>query len=317
MIDHDQPPFAPPGLRADQSAEEDGYCLLDQSLASPFRSLDWRWIVAGYLARSGSRTRPRWIDAPVRRVVNHLRRAGRPGSSLPDPGLVGALALRSGAAGAVRTAIQALLLAGLDDDAIAAAVGLGPDVVAAYHDTFFDIRPILRHPDAVIARAFGDALYAPTPDRELAIKLLSFQGGPSVALDLVAAVLLPGAGPAPDDRAEVAGGFEDYLLAWSIPADGRSLSALLGLVEQARRVDLESGLTVAAVSQPVPIGDLDDRMEAETGISMRATGPIDAVSYSSMRAEAASRGWWAGPGVIVTPGSGGLDEGEPRFGIAV
>jgi hypothetical protein len=317
MTDHDQLPLAPSGLRAGLTAEEYEYCLLDQSPASPFRSLDWRWVVAGYLARTGSRARPRWVDAPVRRVVDHLRRAGRPDSPRSDPGLVGALALRQGAAGAVRTAIQALLLAGLDDDCIAAAVGLGPDVVAVYHDAFYDVRPILPHPDAVMARAFGPALYEATPDRELTIKLLSFQGGPFVALGLVDAVLLPGAGPRPDDREEVAGAFEEYMIASSIPADGRSLPALLDLIEQARRVDLESGMTVAGVSQPVPIGDLDDRIEAETGISMRATGPIDAVLYAPMRADGAPRGLRTGPGVIIAPGLGGADEGEPRFGIAV
>ena len=53
-------------------------------------------------------------------------------------------------------------------------VGLAPDVVDCFHGLFFDVRPILEHSDAVLAKVFDDDLYTLAPDTGLATRLLSF-----------------------------------------------------------------------------------------------------------------------------------------------
>ena len=150
MTEHDPADCGLGGAEAGLRPEFHDLTLLDQSPASPHRALEWRWIVAAFLARTGSRTRLRWIDGPVRRAARFLRQAARPaksGRSRPpgvDLAIARAESLRSGPAHATRSAVEALLLAGLDDRAIAAEVGLSPDVVDCFHGLFFDVRPILR-----------------------------------------------------------------------------------------------------------------------------------------------------------------------------
>jgi hypothetical protein len=56
---------------------------------------------------------------------------------------------------ALRTAVEALLLAGLDDPSIAACFGIDADVVAGDHDVFHDVWPIPGHSDPILARELG------------------------------------------------------------------------------------------------------------------------------------------------------------------
>jgi hypothetical protein len=198
MLEHAPPPGDLESLATDLMPDTHNFSLLHHSPKCPFRPIDWRWIVAAFLARTSSRTRRRWIDGPIRRAVKYLRWATRPSTSgrskrsPMDPSIAGAVALRSGPASPIRTAIEALLLAGVDDCTIAARVGLDSGVVAAYHDVFFEVRPLLEHSDSLLARVFGEKLYTQAPDAEQAVKLLSFFGGQLVAEALVAAVVLPG-----------------------------------------------------------------------------------------------------------------------------
>jgi hypothetical protein len=314
------PPGGLEGLAIDLMPESRNISLLHHSPKCPFRPIDWRWIVAAFLARTGSRTRRRWIDGPVRRAAKYLRWAARPSTSgrskrsSLDPAIAGAVALRSGPSSPVRTAIEALLLAGVDDRSIAARVGLDPGVVAAYHDVFFEVRPLLEHSDALLARVFGEKLYTQAPDAEQAVKLLSFFGGQLVAESLVAAVVLPSTSDTPgDDHGKLVEQFEDFLLASSLPEDSRSLPTLFGLLAQASQLALDcEDSTVACVSKPLDIGDLDVRTLVELGDPVRAAGPIGRSTGSPVRAE----GTPGGVGEVDITGSWGLAEGGVRLGIA-
>lgn len=95
---------------------------------------DWRWQAIGEISReeraTGRRTRPR--DPFIRRALRF--RALKPDVALDhvqhidhyDPPL--------------RSLLQALLLGGADDIAIAAETGLSAEEVGLYHGLFFDVR---------------------------------------------------------------------------------------------------------------------------------------------------------------------------------
>ncbi len=354
MQEHAPPPDDLESLATDLMPDTHNFSLLHHSPKCPFRPIDWRWIVAAFLVRTSSRTRLRWIDAPIRRAAHYIRWATRPTTSgrskrsSMDPSIVGAVALRSGPSNPVRTAIEGLLLAGVDDHTIAARVGLDPGVVAAYHDVFFEVRPLLEHSDALLARVFGEKLYTlprfylrrvgtahrdfaggrcppyeynfweayytEAPDAEQAVKLQSFFGGQLVAEALVAAVVLPSASDAPgDDHGKLVEQFEDFLLVSSLPEDSRSLPTLLGLLAQASQLALDSeDSTVASVSKSLSIGDLDVRMLVELGDPVRAADPIGPFTGSPGRAE----GTPGGVGEVDVTALWGLAEGGVRLGIA-
>jgi hypothetical protein len=298
---------------------DDEYCLLDASPANPRRPLDWRWTLAGYLARSDSRSRRPWIDVPVRRAVRHLQQAGFPGRRgrlRPDTALLDALALRSGPDSPVRTAVEVLLLAGEGDEAIAARVGLDADSVAAYHDLLFDVRPLLGHPDAVLARVFGERIYIEPLDSGQAVWLLAYRGGPLIAGPLVDAVVLPRPGGLVD-RDDVAEWFGMFLLAGSLPADGRSIPSLLALYDQACQLLPGTGSqTVAGVSGPIVNGDVPGHERLEGHDLMRANDSIGPISGPTLRASDTLEGVEDDPATVAT-GPMGLFEDLARLGRAV
>ena len=304
--------------------EDHGFCLLDQSPASPFRALDWRWRVAMSQVRTGSRARPRWIDEPVKQAVSYLRQdaltatAGRSNRSTIDHVTAEAVGLRSSPNCATRTAIEALLLGGLDDHRIAAIVGTDANIVAAYHDLFFDVRSILNYSDVVMARVFGERLYRRAPDRETAVRLLSFQGGPLVAEALVSAVVLPGDANSRAGHGELIESFEEYLIASSLATEGSSISTILGLNIQASQLALaREDRTVASVTKPLSIGDFDVRKVAEPVDFVRATDPIGHSAGSPVRAEGAPVVVVDGPDEVDDDVAEGVLEGVVKFGIAV
>jgi hypothetical protein len=234
-----------------------------------------------------------------------------------DLAIAGALALRSGPACTTRTAAEALLLAGLDDRATASEVGLAPSVVAIYADLFYDVRPILGHPDAVLAKAFGPRLYDEVSDPGLAVRLLSFTGGPVVARALVEAAVLPSSTDDAGDHGELVGLLEEYLLAWSLPVDGRSAQVLLGLHTQAEQIAFDRvGRTVASVTGPLSIAGFDARLLANLDDPVRATGPIRRPEGVQVRIGGARGGAEGGPGEVGVEGPTGLSEGGGRLGIA-
>jgi hypothetical protein len=83
-----------------------------------------------------------------------------------------------------RAELEARLLAGGDDAAVAARMGMSSAGVAAFHTTFFAVRPRLAHPHYVLGVVLGGGrvYYAPDPaDHGLLLKLFGYHiGGPYV-----------------------------------------------------------------------------------------------------------------------------------------
>jgi hypothetical protein len=113
----------------------------------PLAPPDWRWHRAGLLLEGRVRRRRRIDDAAVRRALAFRRRSAHGPRRRPaaDPALAAAAGLWA-AGGRRRAVLEAWLLSGLDDAAIAARCGLAPAAVAAYAATFFDVRGGLDDP---------------------------------------------------------------------------------------------------------------------------------------------------------------------------
>jgi hypothetical protein len=216
---------------------------------SPFRPLDWRWQVAGYFHRRGRRPGPTWADPWLLRAWHYLhalRRAGAPELIPPDQrdsALVAACALHSGAEPDRRLAVEARLLAGMSDAAIARRTGLPDEVIAAYEALFFDVRVRLDAPDHIAFRVIGPTLYDGSAlDPALAVKHLSYHGGPIVAdalLALVAASAPHAADPgdSPPINPGLACRLRLALAVKTAPHDPRTLLKLMRLDARMRELE--------------------------------------------------------------------------------
>ena len=149
-----------------------------------------RWLRAGYLLRH--RRWPFWgRDDPATWAAWRFRRglrrchcaAGRRRLARRYPALAEAHGLYRSAAPLRRAELEARLLAGEDDVAVSAKVGLSAPGVAMYHDVFFDIRLRLGADFYILDVVLrGQAWYVPDPDDHgLLLKLFAYQlGGPYV-----------------------------------------------------------------------------------------------------------------------------------------
>jgi hypothetical protein len=158
---------------------------------SPFRPPWWRWGLAREHRRTGrlpARLDDRWVRR-ARRVLSTLDESGgdldHPRVTAVDPAVAGAYGLHSVGDARLRIEVEARLLAGQDDAAIASRVGLGIDDVGAYDRLFFDVREHLERTDWIAAVVFGPRLFDGTGagDLELAARLVGYNLGP-VALDV-------------------------------------------------------------------------------------------------------------------------------------
>jgi hypothetical protein len=149
-----------------------------------------RWLRAGYLLAHGRWPMRRDDDATreawqFRRGLARCRgEAGRgwPAERFPD--MAQAYAAYTAAEPLRRAELEARLLAGQGDAAVAAKVGMSAAGVATYHDVFFAVRPRLAHPHYVLGVVLGGGrvYYAPDPDDHgLLLKLFGYHmGGPYV-----------------------------------------------------------------------------------------------------------------------------------------
>lgn len=177
---------------------------------NPLRPLAWRWHAADLPDYRRKAARMLGRDPWVRRIRRWRREAEAHGSyagarSLKlDPDLAAAYRLRTLADGWPRLALECRILAGEDDRAIAAKLGLGRDVVEAYKATFFAVRASLHSPIWALAHFFPAA----SAGRTLAdlVRQFCHAGGPVVA-DLVIGMLEADLGgcPAPDAGTETLG----------------------------------------------------------------------------------------------------------------
>ena len=148
-----------------------------------------RWLRAGYLLAHG-RWPMRRDDAATREAWQFRRGLGRgrgeagrgwPAERFPE--MAEAYAAYTAADPLRRAELEARLLAGQDDAAVAAKVGLSAAGVAAYHDVFFAVRPRLAHPHYVLGVVLGGGrvYYAPDPaDHGLLLRLLGYEMGLSL-----------------------------------------------------------------------------------------------------------------------------------------
>jgi hypothetical protein len=146
-----------------------------------------RWLRAGYLLRH--RLWPFWSrDDPATWAAWRFRRglrrcrgaAARRRLARRYPALAEAHGLYRSAEPLRRAELEARLLAGEDDGTIGAKMGLSAAGVAAFHTTFFAVRPRLAHPHYVLGVVLGGGrvYYAPDPaDHGLLLKLFGYHMG--------------------------------------------------------------------------------------------------------------------------------------------
>jgi hypothetical protein len=116
----------------------------------PYLSVAWRWRRSGYLLRHGRQPLPQLDDALTQQAWRfRLERRGcqteadwrQLAEAFPDH--TGALQLRLGPRHQ-RWQVEARLLAGQEDAAIAVCCSVPASVIKAYHDLFYDIRRLLK-----------------------------------------------------------------------------------------------------------------------------------------------------------------------------
>ena len=146
-----------------------------------------RWLRAGYLLRHGRR--PMWgrdddATGEAWRFRGGLARcrceADRARLAGQFPALVAAHAAFTAADPLRRAELEARLLAGQDDAAVATKMGMAADVVATYEGVFFAVRPRLAYPHYVLGVVLGGGrvYYAPDPaDHGLLLRLLGYELG--------------------------------------------------------------------------------------------------------------------------------------------
>jgi hypothetical protein len=262
--------FSRAGLGAGRWGPDPGHVRPeDVAPSSPYRLPHWRWALAQHLVAS-PRSRLRHLaDGPVRRAVAYLRARDR-GLIQARSADVRAAATLWGAVASPRLEIEARLLAGEEDRAIAARCGLAPEVVAAYADLFYDVRPRLGVRSYVLHQVIGPvAPSAGSPaDPSRVLKRLAHQGGPAVLDALL--VVARGAGPA-----ATAGLLGLLLEVIDLPTDGPEALRVVRLYDQMRRIDDEAaGRSASSVFRPVY--DADEVRPPGSAVARAGAVPISA-----------------------------------------
>lgn len=135
---------------------------------SPFRPLNWRYMLAKQLANGPLPPHlERFVDDTVRAVAAALV------SDQADPAVVTAVALADGPPLDIAE-LEGRVIGGQSDAEIADAMGLSEDVVAAYIAVFFDIWHLVKYPGAFRAIAIGHIDHRP-PTPEEAVRRAGFQ----------------------------------------------------------------------------------------------------------------------------------------------
>jgi hypothetical protein len=148
---------------------EAGFLPVDVDINDPFRPLDWRFRRATQVVADGGRISPYRHDPETTVLIKFLREekrrenrsASRAASEWWPLHEVRALAAEGGLKCAE---VQALILAGLDDEAIAQRCGLAPGVVDWYEALFFHVTDRLDARDWVVYTAIGGSPLTGYPD---------------------------------------------------------------------------------------------------------------------------------------------------------
>jgi hypothetical protein len=241
---------------------------VDNHPADPFRPVDWRWRRAAILLDQGE---PFSVadDHAVREATAFLRAwrdckndADRQRLALDMPALYGAHQLYLAADALVKEEAEARLLTDEPYAQIAEKCGLTPDVVAAFHNTFFDVRDRLHAEGYVFHQVIGPKAHAglTEADVDVILKLYAYAGGPLVVDALVRYYRDP---PIVPDRPELLPNAElqelrtklllkASILAHTLPANASGLKKMAVLAE-AVKVIRSALRTDAAGPVPTPI----------------------------------------------------------------
>lgn len=194
--------------------------MLNTFKNSPRRAPHWRWLRAVQIDSGGLRA-SRALDGPdgfewIRRAVKLKRHFERSGGQherlyalmLRDSDLFWAHSMWVEEKAPTRWAVEARALAGESDEEIAAKLGTDPGVIAAYIETFFDVRKKRENIDYIVNVVLADAVTRGLQERhyDLLWKMMGFHGGPHV-LDAVINRFISIAKP--DSPDTVAGFFQD------------------------------------------------------------------------------------------------------------
>jgi hypothetical protein len=246
-----------------------------------------RWLRAEYLLGHGRRPMRRddpatWAAWRFRGGLARCRgEADRSRLARRYPALAEAHDLYTSAEPLRRAELEARLLGGEDDAAVAARMGLSPAGVSAYHDVLFAVRPRLAHPHYVLGVVLGGGrvYYAPDPDDHgLLLKLFGYHmGGPyiDVLLDYFRE---------PQVVPEALEGLDEAALR-RLQAKLRTKLLLLATTTPAEALPPEEWLRLQGAMPPIPEPAAGTDPRASTLAVLRA-----ALEAAATLAEAAARG---------------------------
>ena len=227
---------------------------------NPLRPPHWRWGRALVLHdhRWGVR---RIDDAWIRRARRVLAALGRRAGDLGDPrvaavgpAIVEAYRLHAGGGARRRMEVEARLLAGQDDEAIATCLGLDAGVVEAYAALFFDVRDSLGKVDWIAGCVLGARLFDGTGvgDEDLGSKLAAYNFGP-FAVDVFFGRHTANSAVGPS---RLAGALRRYLAAATAPVTARDAPRWLAVTARMDEIEREEAAScLAAVSGPIRVRD--------------------------------------------------------------
>lgn len=195
--------------------------MLNSFRTHPMRSPCWRWLRATQVDAGGSKP-SKAIDGEdgykwIRRALRLKRRfdaAGNREQALlglmyQDSDMLWAHSIWADERQPTRWAIEALILAGETDKAIAEKLGTDEGVIAAYEAVFFNVRAKLAEQLYVVNVIMGDAVSRGVTERQydLLWKLFAYHGGIH-ALDAIMTRFIQI--PKPEDPTAVSQFFQDF-----------------------------------------------------------------------------------------------------------
>jgi hypothetical protein len=161
---------------------------------NPFRPPDARWQRAAALLLAGNRQPSQteddsqtWLAWDFLKDLTACRTdADRDLLASRYPAVAGAHQVFAAAGSLRRAELEARLLASQADEVIAGRCGLTPEVVGAYHDLFYAVRPCLSAQGYITSMAIGPKVHfgLTAGDHDILLKLFGYFEG-SKAIDLL------------------------------------------------------------------------------------------------------------------------------------
>lgn len=168
--------------------------MLEVLRDNPRRAPNWKWLRAVQIDSGGMRPTKKldgsdgfsWIRRAVQLKRRHEMAANRPHAmytlATVDRPLFWAHAMWADEKAPTRWALEARILAGEDDNAIAKKLGCDPAVINAYEAVFFNVREKLDNVEYIVNVVMRDAVTRGLTERQydLLWKMFGYQGGTHV-----------------------------------------------------------------------------------------------------------------------------------------